>query len=123
MQGSAVTNKSFREHLPFRDSSDFDVAIVSPLLFNAAEMSGAKVRGKNNQPRILLNKKVNFIIESLGLAEVREHLYKKTGRHANFMIYKSDSDSIERGQIGAEDIGLTKEQGNIKLPKSIRRML
>lgn len=121
MQGSAVTDKSFRKHfgkhLPFRDSSDFDVAIVSPLLFNVAKMSGAKVRGKKNQPRILLNKKIHYIIESLGLANVRKQLYKKTGRHVDFMIYKSKSDDLERGQTAAEKIGLPKEQGNIKLPK------
>lgn len=88
MQGSATTGKSYTRQKFFNGDSDFDVAIVSPSLFNLARHLGLKVRGKTNQPRILL-RAVNYdALEEIGLAEVTDRLSEKAGRAVNYMVYK-----------------------------------
>ncbi|MDM8549811.1 hypothetical protein QUF72_07030 [Desulfobacterales bacterium HSG2] len=118
MQGSATTGKSFAKEKIFNGDSDFDVAIVSPSLFNLAKNMGLKVWGKTNQPRILLEAEESRVeIEGLGLTNVTEELRKKAGRVVNFMVYRSKSDAFRRAEYSADRMGVGRESANIPIPK------
>lgn len=116
MQGSAATNLSHDTKKPFREDSDFDIAIVSQAVFSAAEKAGMKVRGKTNQPRILLDMEINEpeIVE-LGLAEVTNLLHSKAKRKINYMIFKNEKDAILKAETAAIEMGISKASANIHI--------
>jgi hypothetical protein len=117
MQGSAATGTKFSTKQPIILPSDFDVAIVSPSLFEQADILGAKVRGKTNQPRILLADENYDYIEKLGLSDIKKKL-DNFGKKipSNFMIYQSEADAILKAEQSAKIIGVDPELANIPIP-------
>lgn len=116
VQGSAATGIKFETRLPITSPSDFDIAIVSPSLFDKAEALGVKPRGATNQPRILLSD--DYDVKLLGLDKVKNELNDLTdGIPSNFLIFKSREDAIARAESSAATIGIDPNMANILVPK------
>ncbi|AKZ65475.1 hypothetical protein F506_17865 [Herbaspirillum hiltneri N3] len=94
LQGSAVTGKSFATGRPFDvgRASDFDVAIASPKLLQAAEDAGIGLRsgGTRTGPLSAAD------LKSLGLQDLANQMSQQAGRDVNFMIYNSTASATQR---------------------------
>ena len=93
-QGSAVTGRSFRTGKAFDVGriSDFDIALVSPTLFERAKALGVQIRGRGIRTAPLADRD----LARLGLRDLAEELTRQAGRPVKFMIYKSESTAASR---------------------------
>ncbi|EPC6966884.1 hypothetical protein PZS07_01120 [Providencia thailandensis] len=87
IQGSAVTGKSFRtgEAFDVGRRSDFDIALTSDDIFNAAKNAGIGTRGGGIRTGPLSQRD----LRKLGLDNLANEMSIKHGREVNFMIYES----------------------------------
>ena len=94
LQGSAVTGKSFETGQPFDVGrvSDFDVALVSPTLLQAAEDAGIGLRSAGTRTGPLSAAD----LQSLGLRDLANQMSQQVGRDVNFMIYNSMTAATQR---------------------------
>lgn len=95
IRGSAVTGYSYRQGEAFDVGrrSDFDLAIVSPKLFQRAREAGIELRGGETRTRELNP----MDMKSLGLDEFAAALALKSRRDTTLMIYSSESAIQVRG--------------------------
>jgi len=96
MQGSSVIGTKFDTGEPFDEKSDYDVAIASLSLFNKAKNLRLKIRGSNNQPRILIDNNNFYIAIKLEIEKVMAQLSDLCKRPVNFMLYRSKNEIIDR---------------------------
>jgi len=101
MQGSSVTGTKFDTGEPFDEQSDYDVAIANLSLFNNARNLRLKIRGSNNQPRILIDNNNFYIAIKLGIDKVMVQLSDFCKRPVNFMLYRSKNEIIERSKCNS----------------------
>jgi hypothetical protein len=95
LQGSAVTGRSFGSGAEFDvgRTSDYDVALAGPAIFDAATAAGIGLRSAGTRTGPLSAVEV----ESLGLTAVRGELSAMAGREVNFMIYRDIDQAVSRG--------------------------
>lgn len=108
MRGSSVTGQSFSKGTPFRPTSDYDVAIVSPTMMRKAEAIGVQIhtnRGRTSWP-ITAEQETQ-----LGLGGLSKILSKRYGHPTDFMIYRSQAELDRRDAQDREVI--RKRHGNI----------
>jgi filamentous hemagglutinin len=106
IRGSAASGASFKTGKPFDSGrrSDFDLAIVSPELFEKAKNLGIGVRQGASRTGPLNAKN----LEDLGLTELVRGLAKQHGRKVSFMIYNSEAPMRSRGE--AIELGRQKQE-------------
>jgi filamentous hemagglutinin len=94
LQGSAVTGKSFATGQPFDVGrvSDFDVALASPTLLQAAEDAGIGLRSAGTRTGPLSAAD----LQTLGLQDLANQMSQQAGRDVNFMIYNSTATATQR---------------------------
>jgi hypothetical protein len=94
--GSSVTGVKYTTGKPFDvgRKSDFDIALVSPSLFQRAKEMGIPLRGGGTRTSPIKTRDAR----RLGLDAIQQELSTKAGRETNFMIYRSQDALNARGQ-------------------------
>jgi hypothetical protein len=90
--GSSVTNRGFNSGLPFDEGrvSDFDIAIVDPVLLSRIQELGLKTpQGTHTTALHFETPEGRAILEELGLYNLAVELSEMAGRPVHFMIYDS----------------------------------
>lgn len=95
LQGSSVSGVRFESQLPFGASSDFDVAVVSPSLFEQARRAGLPVQSNPLRIGPLVTAED---VELVGLTRLRTRLGRAaarvdtegTERTVNFMLFRDE---------------------------------
>ena len=95
MRGSAVTGYSYRtgEAFDVGRRSDYDLAIVSPRLYELMRESGVPVRGKRSRTERIVSEQ----IPDVGLAKWLRSIERQSGREASIVIYRTQRDLELRG--------------------------
>ncbi len=99
-QGSSVTGKSFRTGEPFDVGrvSDFDIALGSPELLEAAKDAGVSLRSRRTRTGPI--KPDTEYAKALGINDLLNQLSEQAGREVSFMIYRDVNDAIKRTGSG-----------------------
>lgn len=94
LQGSAITGKSFKTASPFNAGriSDFDIAVSSQSMLQAAKDAGIGLRSGGTRTGPLSERDVR----KLGLFDLANQATNQVGRPVNFMIYNAAERAIER---------------------------
>ena len=97
IRGSSVTGESFRTGRPFdadpAHRSDFDVAIVSPMLAQRAQDLGVRFREGGSRTGPLSERQMR----DLGLVDIWRQSEREAGRDVSFMVYQSIDSVTRRG--------------------------
>ncbi|HEV7610153.1 MAG TPA: DUF6531 domain-containing protein [Steroidobacteraceae bacterium] len=94
MQGSAVTGRSYKTGIPFDVGrvSDFDVALTSNGLFQAAKDAGIPLRTQGTRTGPLTARDLTL----LGLRNLQREVSKQAGRPVKFMIFNSAEGALRK---------------------------
>ncbi len=94
-QGSSVTGVKYTtgELFDVGRTSDFDIALASPALFERAKALGFELRGRRTRTAPV--KEVD-ILRALGLLDLQQTLSHRAGRNVEFMIYKDLEHALRR---------------------------
>ncbi|MEW5963380.1 MAG: phage portal protein [Pseudomonadota bacterium] len=95
LRGSSVTGYSYETGEPFDVGrrSDYDLAIVSPTLFNRATALGVRSRGRGGRTVQIDGN----ALRDLGLRSLLDTLASDIGRDVSVVIYRSNTDLQVRG--------------------------
>ncbi|MGW2874733.1 DUF6531 domain-containing protein [Streptomyces sp. NPDC001233] len=91
-QGSSVTGQSFKTGQPFRDESDYDIALAGVDLLEKAKKAGVGLRSGGTRTGPLRD----VDLRKMRLSGLAEELSEKTGREVHFMIYESVEGATDR---------------------------
>jgi hypothetical protein len=93
--GSSVTGVKYTTGALFDvgRTSDFDIALASPELFERAKALGFELRGHRTRTAPV---KEADILRALGLLDLQQSLSHRAGRNVEFMIYKDLEHALGR---------------------------